>query len=247
MDRQTTCWRRCEHTLFCPVTNWTVQSLYTSTVKNLARCWPQERFGNWADSGQWLVEHTLCLEQLYGCLFQPLYICTWAGHLLYCFCRYLWSTHFAWNSNTTVYSSHCTIVFSQTGRSLTLVFLSRLVEHTLCLEQLYGCLFQPLYACTWTNLRLTYSGQTCGWSENNLILTNESQSMITRLSTNHTARKIEEWQKLGKDIYVENRQIDRYTAVFIESLPQLKNGWRILLQFVVSSLRMFWILKCVLS
>ena len=34
---------------------------------------------------------------------------------------------------------------------------SRLLEHTLCLEQLYGCLVQPLYTCTptgdllWTN------------------------------------------------------------------------------------------------
>ena len=49
------------------------------------------------------------------------------------------------------------------------------------MEQLYGCLFQPLYACTWTNLRVTYSGQTRGWSENTLILTNESLSKITRL------------------------------------------------------------------
>ena len=53
----------------------------------------------------------------------------------------LWSTHFAWNSYTAVYSS----------------------------------------LCTQTNLRVTYSGQTGGWSESTLILTNQSQSKITRL------------------------------------------------------------------
>ena len=35
--------------------------------------------------------------------------------------------------------------------------------------------------CTQTNLWLTYSGQTGGWSESTLILTNQSQSKITRL------------------------------------------------------------------
>jgi hypothetical protein len=53
----------------------------------------------------------------------------------------LGSTHFAWNSNTAVYSS----------------------------------------LCTQTNLRVTYSGQTGRWSESTLILTNQSQSQITRL------------------------------------------------------------------
>ena len=55
------------------------------------------------------------------------------------------------------------------------------MEHTLCLEQLHNCLFQPLYTCTQTNLRMTYSGQTRGWSESILILTNESWANITRL------------------------------------------------------------------
>jgi hypothetical protein len=67
------------------------------------------------------------------------------------------------------------------GWSLTLVFLSRLVEHTLCLEQLHSCLIKPLYICTWTNLRVTYSGQSRGWSESTLILTNHSRANITRL------------------------------------------------------------------
>ena len=67
------------------------------------------------------------------------------------------------------------------GWSLTLVFLSRLVEHTLCLEQLHGCLIQPLYICTRTNLRVTYSGQSRGWSESTLILTNDSTIARTRL------------------------------------------------------------------
>ena len=57
------------------------------------------------------------------------------------------------------------------GWSLILAFLSRLVEHTLCLEQLHGCFFQPLYTCTQTNLRVIYSGQIRGWSESTLILT----------------------------------------------------------------------------
>ena len=57
-----------------------------------------------------------------------------------------------------------------------------LVEHTLCLDQEYGWLFQPLYTCTRTNSRVNYSGQTCGWSESTLILTNESPSRITRLN-----------------------------------------------------------------
>ena len=52
------------------------------------------------------------------------------------------------------------------------------MEHTLCLEQLYDCLFQPLYTCTRTNLRVTYFGQTGGWSESSLIMTNESQNKI---------------------------------------------------------------------
>ena len=42
-------------------------------------------------------------------------------------------------------------------------------------------LFQPLYTCTRTKLRMTYSGQIRGWSETTLILTNESQPNITRL------------------------------------------------------------------
>ena len=45
---------------------------------------------------------------------------------------------------------------------LNLVFLLRLIKHTLCFEQLYGCLFQPLYTCTWTNLSVTYSRQSSG-------------------------------------------------------------------------------------
>ena len=36
------------------------------------------------------------------------------------FCRDLWSTHFAWNSNMAVYSSLCTLVHGQTCRWLTL-------------------------------------------------------------------------------------------------------------------------------
>ena len=67
------------------------------------------------------------------------------------------------------------------GWSLTLVFLLRLLEHTLCLEQLYSCLIQPLYNCTQTNLRMTYTGQIGGWSESTLILTNEGRVNITRL------------------------------------------------------------------
>ena len=46
-----------------------------------------------------------------------------------------------------------------------LVFLLRLTEHTLCLEQFYGSLFQPLYTSTWTNLYVSYSGQSSRWSE----------------------------------------------------------------------------------
>ena len=53
--------------------------------------------------------------------------------------------------------------------------------HTLCLEQLHNCLFQPLYTCARTNLRVTYSGQTRRWSESTLILTNDSTIAITRL------------------------------------------------------------------
>ena len=42
------------------------------------------------------------------------------------------------------------------------------------------CLFRPLYTCTWTNLQVTYFGQTRGWSESTFILTNESLNKITR-------------------------------------------------------------------
>ena len=78
--------------------------------------------------------------------FQPFYLMKWVlTKLNNTFHQESWSKHFAWNSNTTVYSSHCTIVLNQTCRSLTLVFLLRLVEHPLRLKQLYGCLFQPLY------------------------------------------------------------------------------------------------------
>ena len=57
-----------------------------------------------------------------------------------------------------------------------------LVEHTLCLDQEYGWLFQPLYTCTWTNPRVNYSGQTCGWSESTLVLTNGSPRNITPMN-----------------------------------------------------------------
>ena len=60
-------------------------------------------------------------------------------------------------------------------------FLLRLREHTLCLEQSYRCLFQPLYTCTQTNLRMSYSGQIWGWSEITFILTNEGPRNLTRL------------------------------------------------------------------
>ena len=86
--------------------------------------------------------------------------------------------------------------------------LARLLEHTLCLQQLYSylaqysvfvnnlgahtmlgtviifyrfTLFQPLYTCTQTNLRVTYSGQIRGRSESTLILTNESQPRLIRV------------------------------------------------------------------
>ena len=50
-----------------------------------------------------------------------------------------------------------------------------LLSNVLCLW-LQGL---TLYTCTRTNPRVTYSGQTCGWSENTLILTNESTGNIT--------------------------------------------------------------------
>ena len=86
--------------------------------------------------------------------------------------------------------------------------LARLLEQTLCLQQVYSCLaqysvfvdnlgahtmlgtviifylftlFQPLYTCTGTNLLVIYSGQTRGCSESTLILTNGSQANISRL------------------------------------------------------------------
>jgi hypothetical protein len=90
---------------------------------------------------------------------------------LHYFHRESWSTHFAWNSNTTVDSSHCTIELN-----LNLLFFLILVEHPFCLEQLLCCLFEPLYACTWTNLQVTFSGQTHRWSDSTLFLTNEIAS-----------------------------------------------------------------------
>ena len=35
-------------------------------------------------------------------------------------------------------------------------------SQTLCLEQLYCCLFQPLYSCTWPNMWVIYSIQPSG-------------------------------------------------------------------------------------
>ena len=74
------------------------------------------------------------------------------------------------------------------GWSFSLVFLSRLVEHTLCLEQLLGCLFQPLYTCSQTNLRVIYSGQTRGWSESTLILTNERRANLIRVDQSQASK-----------------------------------------------------------
>ena len=65
-----------------------------------------------------------------------------------------------------------------------LAFLSRHMEHTLCLEQLYSCLFQPLCSCTSTNMWLIYSQQTCRWSES----TQWEPSNRTRLI------RVDQWQ-----------------------------------------------------
>ena len=78
-------------------------------------------------------------------------------------------------------ASVCLLVLAQNLRWLTLMFSLSLLEHTLCLVQLCSCLVQPLYTCTRTNLRVSYSGQICGWSEITFILTNEGPSNITRL------------------------------------------------------------------
>ena len=61
-----------------------------------------------------------------------------------------------------------------------IILLNSSGAHTLLgtVKLLYRCsLFQPLYTCTWTNLRVTYSGQTHRWSESIIILTNERQSI----------------------------------------------------------------------
>jgi hypothetical protein len=71
--------------------------------------------------------------------------------------------------------------------SFTLVFLSSLVEHTLCLEQLYGCLFHPVHAFTGTTLQVTYSGQTRGWPESTLI---QSWGVGGPSNSNHRLNKI---------------------------------------------------------
>ena len=53
-----------------------------------------------------------------------------------------------------------------------------LLSNVLCLW-LQGL---TLYTCTRTNPRVTYSWKTCGWSENTLILTNESTGNITPMN-----------------------------------------------------------------
>ena len=68
---------------------------------------------------------TLCLEQSYSIqLFIPASVCVYlpkpSGDLLWCFHWDSWSTHFAWNSYTAIYSSLCTLVHGQTCRWLTL-------------------------------------------------------------------------------------------------------------------------------
>ena len=83
------------------------------------------------------------------------------------------------------------------GLSLTLFFLSRLLEHTLCLEQLYSCLIQPLYTYTQTNLRVTYSGQTRGWSESTLFSDQWEHKQYNQ-STNHRAGKVPRDREIGR-------------------------------------------------
>ena len=49
---------------------------------------------------------------------------------------------------------------------------------------------------------MTYSGQTSGWSESTLILTNESQSKITRLirvDQSHASKLVTEDRQTGTD------------------------------------------------
>ena len=81
-----------------------------------------------------------------------------------CHMQESWSTHFAWNSNT-FYSSQCTVVLNQT-------LLLRLVEHTLRLEQFYGCLFQPMYTlCMCHQLCVQYC--TATWRHPGLSIVNQ--------------------------------------------------------------------------
>ena len=102
------------------------------------------------------MKHTLCLEQLYGCLFQPLYTCTRTilatcknkvPSILYCLPAHTLL-------GTVIQLFIPASVHFYLDWWLTLVFLLRFVVHTLCLEQLHGCLFQP-HTCV--------HGQTCGW------------------------------------------------------------------------------------
>lgn len=87
--------------------------------------------------------------------------------------------HWDWGANTffgtviqhtTIYSRLCMHVLDQTFSWLTLVFSLRLLEHALCMEQIYSYLIQPLYTCTQTSLQMTYSGQICRGSGSTHIL-----------------------------------------------------------------------------
>jgi hypothetical protein len=64
-------------------------------------------------------------------------------------------------------------------------------------------LFIPasVYTCTRTNLRVTYFGQSGGWSESTLILTNESQSKIAILCVDQSqaSKLVTEDRQTGTD------------------------------------------------
>ena len=127
--------------------------------------------------------------------------------------------------------------------------------HTLCLEQLYGCLFPPLYPCTWTNLRVSYSGQTRGCSECTLFLTNESLIKITRLirsNQSQASKLVTEDAQTGTDgrkTYralgsCRSQKCDKYYSIH-QSWSKFSEGTKTLHRKQRAASNLIYILKCV--
>ena len=102
--------------------------------------------------------------------------------------------------------------------------LSRHMEHTLCFEQLYSCLFQHLYTCTSTNLRVVWEHPYCDqWEPSNI-------TRLIRVDQSQGSKSAKRYRERER---VERKRIEwRKPLYFIERLALFHNFFSLKKTFI---------------